>query len=118
MRAIPFLLAGIILLAARPAGAAGDERFDGWIVGKPCVGGPQIADCPLRFVDEPVLLLEDGRYLAFVHGDAAAVKPADVDAAYGRRVRLQGTLTNGVIVPVRMDVLEVVGERKFFKGCL
>jgi hypothetical protein len=107
-----------LLLAAGTARAGEAERWEGWIVGEPCAGGPQITDCPLRFVDRPVLLMEDGRHLAFVFGDVAAVKTADIDGAYGRKVRLQGALKDGVIVPVRLDVLEATGERKFFKGCL
>lgn len=106
------------LTVAVPAAAEGTDRWEGWIVGEPCAGRLQIGDCPLQFIDRPVLLLEDGRHLAFLHGEKGSVKDADVDAAYGRKVRLQGALKDGVIAPVRMDVLEVVGEKKFFKGCL
>lgn len=43
--------------------------FDGWLVGEPCARELRIADCPLVHADRPVLLLEDGRTLAFLHGD-------------------------------------------------
>lgn len=107
-----------LLFSVASAAAAEPQTWEGWIVGKPCLDGPQIADCPLRFTDSPVLLLADGQHVGFRHGEAAAVKADDVDAAYGRRVRLQGRLDGDVIVPDRIDVLEATSERKFFKGCL
>jgi hypothetical protein len=116
MKAKAFLTA--LLLSVGSASAAEPQTWEGWVVGRPCLEGLQIADCPLRFVDSPVLLLADGQHFAFRHGEEAAVKPADVDTAYGRRVRLQGKLEGGVIVPDRIDVLEATSERKFFKGCL
>lgn len=116
MRTLVVVAAGLVL--AGSAAAAEPDRWEGWIVGEPCVGAPQIADCPLRFIDRPVLLLADGRHLAFQHGGTAAIKATDVDAAYGRKVRIQGSMADDGIVPVRIDVLEATGERKFFKGCL
>jgi len=98
--------------------AAEPQAWEGWVVGEPCVAPLQVADCPLRHADRPVLLLEEGRALAFVVAEGRAVSPAEVDKAYGKKVRIQGSLKDGVLQPVRLDVLEASGERKFFKGCL
>jgi len=87
-------------------------------VGEPCADRLQVADCPLRYIERPVLLLEDGRALAFVMAEGRVASPAEVDKAYGKKVRIQGGLQDGVLQPVKLEVLEVSGERKFFKGCL
>jgi len=94
------------------------DRWEGWIVGEPCVHSLQIAECPLRYVNQPVLLLENGEHLNFLHGEKSSLKHSDIDIAYGRKVAIQGEQKNGVIVPARLDVLELAGEKKFFKGCL
>lgn len=111
-------LAVVAFLATGDAQASEPAKWDGWIVGKPCVAELRIVDCPLRLIGEPVLLMEDGRHVAFLFGDKTAVKETDIDGAYGRKVRLQGSMKDGVVVPERMDLLEIVGEKKFFKGCL
>ncbi|MBI5120079.1 MAG: hypothetical protein HZA67_03685 [Rhodospirillales bacterium] len=98
--------------------AADSGKWEGWIVGKSCVEELHIVDCPLSLIGEPVLLLENGGHVAFHYGDATAVKHTDIDAAYGRKVRLLGEMKDGAVVPVRMEMLETVGEKKFFKGCL
>ncbi len=114
MKRLLLILATVWPLADAAASVA---LFDGWVVGEPCVAQLRIADCPLRFSDRPVLLLEDGRRLAFLHGDQGI--PWDqVDKAYGKKVRMSGEIRDGILHAVRMDVQEVSGERKFFKGCL
>lgn len=105
-------------LALLLAPLASAESWDGWIVGAPCANAYQVADCPLRHVDRPVLLLEDGRVLAFQHGEGKGVTPEAIDKAYGKKVRLSGELRQGELQPLKLDLLEVSGERKFFKGCL
>ncbi|KAB2873935.1 MAG: hypothetical protein F9K38_16225 [Pseudorhodoplanes sp.] len=116
-RAWPIAVTAVIVLTSH--GWAGDlARWEGWIVGEPCVDSLQISDCPLRFRARPVLLQEDGSHLSFAHGDKSTLKHPDIDAAYGRKVVIQGEMKDGVVVPARLDVLEVVGEKKFFKGCL
>lgn len=111
-----FLLA-VALLGAPPTFAAG-QNWEGWIVGEPCAARLQVADCPLRHIDRPVLLLEDGRALAFLHGDGRSVALDALDKAYGKKVRLTGEVRDGVLHPVKLETLEISGERKFFKGCL
>lgn len=112
------LIAFLALNLAAAAHAAESQSWEGWIVGEPCAARLQVADCPLRHIDHPVLLLEEGRALAFVVAEGRAVSPAEVDKAYGKKVRIQGGLQDGVLQPVQIEVLEVSGERKFFKGCL
>lgn len=107
----------VALLGAPSAFAAG-QSWEGWIVGAPCAASLQVADCPLRHVDQPVLLLEDGRKLAFLHGEGRSVAPDALDKAYGKKVRLTGEIRDGVLHPVKLETLEISGERKFFKGCL
>lgn len=102
-------------LAAAPAGYA---EWTGWIVGEPCVGSIQIQDCPLAYVDTPVLLLESGTTLAFAYGDGSAIRDVDVDKNYTKKVRITGEIKEGAIRPIRLDALEKSGEKKFFKGCL
>lgn len=109
------LAAMIGLALAAPALA---DEWVGWVVGEPCAAKLQVADCPLRHVDRPVLLLESGEKLAFAWGDGLAVSPAAVDKSYAKKVRLTGDLKDGAITPVKLDVLETSGEKKFFKGCL
>lgn len=116
MRPLIALLLSLSFPAA--AHAAESRSWEGWIVGEPCADRLQVADCPLRYIDRPVLLLEDGRALAFVVAEGRAVSPAEVDKAYGKKIRIQGGLQDGVLQPVQLEVLEVSGERKFFKGCL
>ena len=106
-------LAGLALAA--PADA---DEWVGWLVGEPCAATLQVADCPLRHVDRPVLLLESGEKLAFAWGHGMAVTPATVDKSYAKKVRLTGELRDGAIKPVALDLLETSGEKKFFKGCL
>lgn len=101
------------LLAAQPL-----PVWEGWIVGAPCAAQQRIADCPLRHVDEPVLLLASGESHPFRYGDGSGVRVEDVDKAYSKKVRLTGELADGAIRPVRIDLLEQSGERTFFKGCL
>jgi hypothetical protein len=103
------------LLLAAPLHA---EEWVGWIVGEPCAAALQVADCPLRHVDQPVLLTEDGRRLLFVSLEGKALSPADVDKSYAKKVRVSGELRDGVIQPIKLDPLETGGEKKFFKGCL
>jgi hypothetical protein len=112
------LIALLALSLAATANAAESQSWEGWVVGEPCADRLQVADCPLRHIDRPVLLLEDGRALAFVVAEGRAVSPAEVDKAYGKKIRIQGGLQDGVLQPVQLEVLEVSGERKFFKGCL
>ena len=116
MRPLIALLLALSFPAA--AHAAESRSWEGWIVGEPCADRLRVADCPLRYIDRPVLLLEDGRALAFVVAEGRAVSPAEVDKAYGKKIRIQGGLQDGVLQPVQLEVLEVSGERKFFKGCL
>lgn len=94
------------------------EEWVGWLVGEPCAANLQVADCPLRHIDKPVLLLESGEKLAFAWGDGQAINAAAVDKSYAKKVRLTGDLKAGVLAPVKLDVLETSGEKKFFKGCL
>ena len=108
---------GITLLHA-PLALAASQTWDGWIIGEPCAAGYQVADCPLRHIDRPVLLLEDGHTLAFLHGEGRSIAPDALDKAYGKKVRVTGELRDGVLQPVKLDLLETSGERKFFKGCL
>lgn len=115
MRALLMLFA---LGLAITAHAEAPQAWEGWIVGEPCAARLQVADCPLRHADRPVLLLEEGRALAFVVADGKGIAPDQVDKAYGKKVRIQGELKAGVLHPSRLDVLEISGERKFFKGCL
>jgi hypothetical protein len=110
----PLVLAFGLALAV-PASAG---EWEGWLVGEPCAAKLQVADCPLRHIDRPVLLLESGEQLAFAWGDGLAVTPAAVDKSYAKKVRLTGELKDGAIAPVKLDVLETSGEKKFFKGCL
>lgn len=110
---MPLVLIGMIL--ATPALA---EEWVGWLVGEPCAASLQVADCPLRHVDRPVLLLENGEKLAFAWGDSQAINPAAIDKSYAKKVRLTGEIKAGVIAPIKLDVLETSGEKKFFKGCL
>ncbi len=99
-------------------GGAGAEELTGWLVGEPCAATLQVADCPLRFVDRPVLLLESGEKLAFAWGDGKAIDAVAIDKAYAKKVRLTGETRDGALVPVKLDVLETSSEKKFFKGCL
>lgn len=107
--------AGASLLLAVPAMAG---EWVGWLVGEPCAASLQVADCPLRHVDQPVLLLESGEKLAFAWGEGQAINAAAVDKSYAKKVRLSGEMKEGVLAPVKLDVLEISGEKKFFKGCL
>ncbi len=111
-------LLALLALGLSITAAAEPQTWEGWVVGEPCVARLQVADCPLRYADRPVLLLEEGRALAFVVADGKGISPAEVDKAYGKKVRIQGELKAGVLQPSRLDVLEISGERKFFKGCL
>lgn len=108
-------LAGASLVLAVPALAG---EWVGWVVGEPCAASLQVADCPLRHVDQPVLLLESGDKLAFVWGEGKAINAAAVDKSYAKKVRMTGDIKEGVLAPVKLDVLETSGEKKFFKGCL
>jgi hypothetical protein len=112
------LIALLALSLSAAAHAVESPSWEGWIVGEPCADRLQVADCPLRHIERPVLLLEDGRALAFVMAEGRVASPAEVDKAYGKKVRIQGGLQDGVLQPVKLEVLEVSGERKFFKGCL
>lgn len=105
--------AGLLLTASALAG-----EWVGWLVGEPCAASLQVADCPLRHIDRPVLLLENGDKLAFVWGEGKAINAAAVDKSYAKKVRLTGEVREGVLAPVKLDLLETSGEKKFFKGCL
>lgn len=98
--------------------AAEPQAWEGWIVGAPCADTLRVADCPLRYVDRPVLLLENGQKQAFLSGEGKAISADEVDKAYAKKVRLTGEVKEGMLHPVKLDLLEVSGERKFFKGCL
>lgn len=111
-----FLLA--MLLLAPVAYGTELQAWEGWIVGEPCAVTLRVADCPLHYVDQPVLLLENGQKLAFLSGDGKAISAEEVDKAYAKKVRLSGEVKQGVLHPVKLDLLETSGERKFFKGCL
>lgn len=115
MRALTLL--GICLMPASLAHAA-SQSWDGWVVGEPCAASFQVADCPLRHIERPVLLLEDGRTFAFLHGEGTGIAPDALDKAYGKKVRLTGEMKAGLLHPVKLDLQETSGERKFFKGCL
>jgi hypothetical protein len=112
----------LVLIAALslPLAVAADElpTWEGWIVGAPCAAGLRVADCPLRHVDDPVLLLENGEVHPFLYGDGSSIREEDLDKAYSKKVRLTGELADGLIQSVRMDLLEISGDRVFFKGCL
>jgi hypothetical protein len=113
MKRLILLLSMLWPVAANAAIAT----FDGWLVGEPCARELRIADCPLAHANRPVLLLEDGHTLAFLHGDKG-VAWDQVDKAYGKKVRLTGEIRDGVLHVSRLDVKEATGEKKFFKGCL
>ncbi len=121
MKAIRRLVSVLALSLTLPFAAGAKETlptWEGWIVGAPCAGELRIADCPLRYVDEPVLLLANGESRGFRFGDGSGVRIEEVDKAYSKRVRLTGELAAGVIQSVRLDLLEQSSERVFFKGCL
>lgn len=92
--------------------------WEGWIVGQPCASEFRVTDCPLRLVDDPVLLLENGEAYPFQYGSGSSIRYQDIDEAYSKRVRLTGQLVDGVIQSVRLDLLEISADRTFFKGCL
>lgn len=109
------------LLATAQAAASGPEGYEqwtGWIVGKPCAANFQTQDCPLRYVDKPVLLAENGAVVDFAYGAETPIRDVDIDKSYGKKVRITGHIKNGAIQPIRLDALETSGEKKFFKGCL
>lgn len=112
----------LVLAAALslPLAATADPlpTWEGWIVGAPCAAGLRVADCPLRHVDEPVLLLESGEVHPFSYGDGSSIREEDLDKAYSKKVRITGEMAQGTIQSVRMDLLEKSGKRTFFKGCL
>lgn len=108
----------LCLALAAPAGPTLAGEWEGWVVGEPCAASLQVADCPLRHIDRPVLLLESGRKLLFVWGEGQAVDTAAVDKLYGKKVRLTGDLRAGMLFPVRLDAQEASSEKRFFKGCL
>lgn len=111
----------IAILTMLPPALAANEvlpTWEGWIIGEPCVADLRVADCPLRHVGSPVLLLENGQALPFHYGDDSGVRLVDIDKAYSKKVRLTGKLIDGTIKSVRLDLLEKSGERTFFKGCL
>jgi hypothetical protein len=112
------IVATVVLAAVSACAYAQEQAFDGWIVGAPCAERLQIADCPLKFVDHPVFLLESGEKLALVHGEGRTVGPAEIDKVYARKVRLTGEVKDGVLAPVRLDELEKSADKGFFKGCL
>ena len=107
----------VLLPAALPA-AEPLPAWEGWIIGRPCATDLKVADCPLRHVDDPVLLLENGEVHAFRYGSGTPIREQDLDKAYSKKVRLTGVLAGEIIQSVRMDLLEISGERTFFKGCL
>lgn len=111
------LLIFSLMLPAMASHAAG-QSWDGWVIGEPCAATYQVSDCPLRHIDHPILLLEDGRKLAFLHGEGRNIASDALDKAYGKKVRLTGEMRDGVLHPVKLDIQESSGERKFFKGCL
>lgn len=114
-----WLAAGVVAALSFPAAhAAEPQAWEGWIVGGACAEQLQVADCPLHYVDQPVLLLENGQKLAFLSGEGKAISAEEVDKAYAKKVRLSGEVKSGVLHPVKLDLLEISGERKFFKGCL
>lgn len=112
------MLAAAWSVVALPALADEAAVWEGWIVGAPCAAELRVADCPLRHIDNPVLLTDSGEKLAFAFGDGTPVSETDVDEAYGKKVRLTGAPAKGRIRPARMDLLEKSGAQKFFKGCL
>gem|GEM_PF-2934973 len=119
MRYRNFLFA--IVLATLPVTLPAGEplpTWEGWIVGAPCAADLRVSDCPLRYVGEPVLLLENGDVHPFRYGDGSGVRLEDIDKAYSKKVRLTGRLEGETIHSVRLDQLEKSGERTFFKGCL
>ncbi len=114
-----WLAAGVFAALSIPAAHAGElQAWEGWIVGEPCAAALRVADCPLHYVDQPVLLLENGKKLAFLSGEGKSISAEEVDKAYAKKVRLSGEVKDGVLHPVKLDLLEISGERKFFKGCL
>lgn len=113
----PIGLLGLLLIHA-PLAHAASESWDGWVVGEPCAARLQVADCPLRHIEHPVLLLEDGRTFVLLHGEGMGIASDSLDKAYGKKVRLTGEMKAGTLHPVKLDLLEASGERKFFKGCL
>lgn len=112
------LVAVLLLLPATLIAKQSLPTWEGWIIGKPCATQRQIADCPLRHIEEPVLLLENGEVYAFRYGDGSAIRLEDIDKSYSKKVRITGELAQGKIKSVRMDQLEKSKERTFFKGCL
>lgn len=114
-----FLLVAVLALlpVALPAAEA-LPTWEGWIVGVPCAADLRVADCPLRHVDKPVLLLENGEVYPFRYGGNSSIQEQDIDKAYSKKVRLTGAIADGGIESVRMDLLEQSGARTFFKGCL
>ncbi|WP_139349785.1 hypothetical protein [Thioalkalivibrio denitrificans] len=114
-------MTGVVLaLSLWTGGIAGADdtmpTWEGWIVGGPCAGELRIADCPLRYVDQPVLLLEDGDAVPFRYGEGTGIRDVDIDESYTMLVRITGEREDGVIQSVRLDRLEDSPDRTFFKG--
>lgn len=110
-------LLALLLWAGAAAGAEDAlPTWDGWIVGEPCAGELRIADCPLRHIDRPVLLLEDGDAVPFRYGEGTGIRDVDIDESYTMLVRITGERKDGVIQSVRLDRLEEMPDRTFFKG--
>lgn len=116
----PGVIGGLSLVLLIWAGPAGTDdalpTWEGWIVGEPCATELRIADCPLRHVDRPVLLLADGEVVPFHHGEGTGIRDVDVDESYTMHVRITGERMDGVIHSVRLDRLEEMPDRTFFKG--
>jgi ribosomal 30S subunit maturation factor RimM len=111
---IPGVLLLLMLFSGRVS-LAEDEKIKGKLVGEDCARQLKLGECFLEKAYPMVLFTDEGDYYRI---ELMGMDIVELDRAFGRNVELTGTLAGGKIKVKGIEVLEPIGEREFFKGCL
>jgi hypothetical protein len=105
----------VLIIILANLSEAGDQKIKGKLIGEECAQQLKLGECFLEKAYPMVLFTEEGDYYRV---ELKGVDIVELDRAFGKRVELTGTVSDGEIKVKKIEILEPVNQQEFFKGCL
>lgn len=105
----------LLMLASVGVSFAEGERFKGWLVGEKCAEMGKIGECYLKWA-YPMVLWTEEKETYHIELLGEGLDEVSIDKAFGKEVVMEGWVSEGRIMVVKMTVLEASGKKEFFKG--
>lgn len=109
------LVGALILWAMAGTAFAQGEQIKGRLIGETCAKKGRVGECYFKWANPMVLWTEEGDYYRIdLRGEG--LDQVALDKAFGKEVLVEGEVTEGTIRVTKLEVLNPVGKKEFFKG--